>query len=199
LFLLWLVSVGTACTSAPIRYYTLTPPMDKAWSASGATPAIDLRVIRIPAQLDRADLVVRTGPTEMALLENERWASPLKDEIKEALRLELQRRLAGTAVSSRSFTGVTLDIDVRRFEAELGRYAHLEASWRANLSGENPPSKGQEVTRCTFQADEEIPAGYAGMVDGYQRAVATLADAIVAALTSPANGGDASCETSIRD
>lgn len=196
LSLVWLVSVAAACTSAPIRYYTLTPQTDEAPRVSQPT-AIDLRIVQIPAQLNRADLLVRTGPTQIALLDNERWASPLKDEIKEALRLELARRLA--AESLRSFTRLTLDIEVHRFEAELGRYAHLEASWRASLSGEDSPSSGEKITTCAFRVDEKISGGYPAMVDGYQRAIAAFADAIVAALRSSASGGDTSCKTTIKD
>jgi hypothetical protein len=53
------------------------------------------------------------------------------------------------------------------------------------------------VTTCTFQAEEKIQTSYAGIVEGYQREIARLADAIVAALTSPAGGIDAPCQKSI--
>jgi uncharacterized protein len=154
----WLVSVAVGCTSAPVRYYTLTAPPDKALSASETTLVIDVRIVLTPRQLNRAELMVRTGPSEVTLLENERWASPVSDEIKEALRLELKRRLP------RGFTyayaRLTLDIDVQRLEAELGRYALIEAS---------------------------------------QRQIGALADAIVAALTSPAGGSDPACQKSIEE
>jgi uncharacterized lipoprotein YmbA len=193
--LAWLVSVGAACTSAPIRYYTLIPPPDKPLRAAQAAVAIDVRVVHIPSQLDRSELMVRTGPTETTLLENERWASPMKDEIKDAMRLELQRRLGGTA----GLPFFTLDIDVQRLEAELGRYALLEASWSASLSGAGQPPSGARVAACTFRADEEIHSGYAGIIEGYQREIAALADAIAAGLTSSARGIgiDAPCQTSI--
>jgi hypothetical protein len=45
--------------------------------------------------------------------------------------------------------------------------------------------------------DEEIHSGYAGMVEGYQREIAALADAIVAVLTNSARSIDAACQTSI--
>lgn len=193
-----LFSMCAACSSAPIRYYTLSPPADRARRASEAAPAIDIRAVDIPPELNRADLVARSGPTEITLLENERWASPLRDEIKEALRLALRRRLAPTGAVSRSFTTLTLDIDVHRFEAEIGRYAHLEVSWRAVLWGEEG-SKGKQGRSCIFRADERIPPGYAGMVEGYQRGIAQLADAIVVALTRFASGEDAACETPLTD
>ena len=71
------------------------------------------------------------------------------------------------------------------------------ASWRATLSAPGEPSSGARAASCTFQADENIHAGYTGMVEGYQREIAALAEAIVAVLTSPANNIDAPCQVSI--
>jgi uncharacterized lipoprotein YmbA len=187
------VSVSVGCTSAPVRYHTLTPAPDQTWPGSQTALAIDVRVSHTPPQLNRSELMVRTGQTEVTLLDNERWASPLKDEIKEAVRLELQRRLARMGRLRSAFTRVTLDIDVQRLEAELGRYALLDAAWRATLSTADQPSKGARAASCTFQADERIATGYAGIVDGYQRAIGELADAVVAVLTSLADGSDVSC------
>ena len=195
--LTWLVSVGVGCTSAPVRYYTLTPPPDKALTASQKTLAIDVRVVHTPTQLNRVELMVRTGPTEVTLLENERWASPVNDEIKDALRLELQHRLGGMTGLRPAFAKLTLDVDVQHLEAQLGRYALIEASWSATLSAEGERSRGTRVTNCTFKAEETIPTGYAGIVEGYQREIAALADAIAVVLTSSANGIDAQCQKSI--
>jgi uncharacterized lipoprotein YmbA len=194
-----LVSVGVGCTSAPVRYYTLTPPPDNTLPASETTLPIDVRVVHTPPQLNRSELMVRTGPAEVALLENERWASPVKDEIKEAVRLELQRRLGRMTGLRPDFTKLTLDIEVQHLEAELGRYALLQASWRATLSSTGQRPNGARATTCTFQADEKIHAGYAGIVEGYQREVVALADAIVVVVTSPASGIGAACQKSIED
>jgi hypothetical protein len=195
--LAWLVGVSVGCTSAPVRYYTLTPPPAKTWPASQTTIAIDVRVVHTPPQLNRSELMVRTGPTEVTLLENERWASPVNDEIKGALRLELQRRLGQATGLHPVFARVTVDISVQQLEAELGQYALLEASWSATLSAAGARSDGAPATACTFQADEKIRTGYVGMVEGYQREIAALADAIVAALTSLASGVEVSCVKSI--
>jgi uncharacterized protein len=189
----WLVSVGVGCTSAPVRYYTLSPTPDKSLPASDTTLPIDVRVVHTPPQLNRSELMVRTGPVEVTLLENERWASPVKDEVKDALRLELQRRLGRKSGLRSASTKLTIDIDVQHLEAELGRYALLEASWSATLSPAGPPTNGVRATTCTFRADEKIHTGYAGMVEGYQREIAALAEAIVAVLTSQTNGIDTSC------
>jgi uncharacterized lipoprotein YmbA len=190
--LAWLVSACVGCTSAQVRYYTLASPPGKISSASKSSVAIEVRIIHVPPQLNRSELMIRTGPTEVALLENERWASPAKDEIRDALRLELQRRLGRMTEMRPALTKLTLDIDVQHLEAELGRYALLEAFWSATLYATEQSVGGQAET-CTFQADEKISAGYAGVVEGYQREIAALAEAIVAVLTSPASGRDVSC------
>jgi uncharacterized protein len=195
--LAWLASVCVGCTSAPVRYYTLTPPPDKTLPPAETTLAIDVRVVHTPPQLNRSELMVRSGPSEVTLLENERWASPVKDEIKDAVRLELQRRLGRMTGLRAAFTRLTLDIDVQHLEAEFGQYALLEASWRATLSATGPPSIDAQSTSCTFRAGEKIHTGYAGIVEGYQREIAALADAIAAVLTGPASGIDALCQKSI--
>jgi uncharacterized lipoprotein YmbA len=195
--LAWLVSIGVGCTSPPVRYYTLTPPPDRTLPAPQTILTIDVRVVHTPPQLNRSELMVRTGPTEVTLLENERWASPVNDEIKDALRLELQRRRGRMSELRPALTKLTLDIDVQHLEAELGRSAVLEVSWSATLSATGQRSNGARAATCTFQADEKIQPGYPGMVEGYQREIAALADAIVAVLTSPASGTDAACQKSI--
>jgi uncharacterized protein len=195
----WLVSIGVGCTSAPVRYYTLTPTPDKTLPASETPLIIDVRVVHTPPQLNRAELMVRTGPTEVTLLENERWASPVNDEIKDALRLELQGRLGRMTGLHPAFAKLTLDIDVQHLEAEFGRDALIEASWSATLSAVGERSNGARVTTCTFRADEKIHAGYAGIVEGYQLEIAALADAIVAVLASPPSGIDAPCQKAIGD
>ena len=196
LSLAWLMCAGVGCTSAPVRYYTLAPTPDKTFQGLQSGFVIDVRVVHTPPQLTHSELMLRTGPTEVALLENERWVSPLKDEVKEALRLALQRSFSRMSASRAAFNKLTLDIEMQRLEAEVGRYALLEASWSATLSATGQSSNEARVAACAFQADEEIHGGYAGIVEGYQREIAALAEAIARALTSPADGTDPSCHYS---
>jgi uncharacterized protein len=191
LVLAWLVSAGVGCASAPVHYYTLTPLPEKSSPAQETILAIDVRVVHMPPQLNRSELMVRTGPAEVTLLENERWASPVNDEIKDALRVELQRRLAMAGLPSTA-TMLTLDLDVRHLEAQLGQFALLEASWSATLSASGQAATRAGTAASTFRADEKISAGYTGLVEGYQREIAELADAVVAALATRSQVGAAS-------
>ncbi len=142
--LAWLVSVGVGCTSAPVRYYTLTPPPDKTLPASETTLSIDVRIIHTPPQLNRSELMIRTGPTEVTLLENERWASPVNDEIKDTVRLELQRRLGRMSGLRPAFTkrhrratsrGGTRAVRIARGVLECNLLRHWPAiQWRAGYN-----------------------------------------------------------------
>ena len=190
-----LLSVGMGCTSAPIRYYTLTPPADRAASVGNTGMAVEVRVTHIPQQLQHSELMVRTGPTAVTLLENERWASPVKEEIKESLRLELQRRLARSAGSISVYAKLSLELDVQQFEAQFAQRAWLEASWHATLTPADPRSTDTRTATCTFHAEQEIQGGYNAIVDAYQRDIAALADAIVATLSNLKNATEVACQS----
>jgi uncharacterized protein len=190
----FLVSAAVGCTSATVRFYTLTPTSEEASPTLQTIPAVVVRVIHTPPQLNRAELMVRTGAAEMTLLENERWSSSVKDEIQDAVRLELQRRLRHASAMPSSFSQLRLDIDVQRFEAELGRRALIAASWSITLSPAGERSDGAQDAHCAFRAEEAISPGYEGMVKGYQREIAALADAVVVEMTRRASGVEAACQ-----
>ena len=112
--------------------------------------------------------MVRTGPSEVTLLENERWASPVSDEIKEALRLELQRRLAQTDCAH-AFTKA----NARHRRATSRGGTRAVRTDRGVLDVQPYPPRVSDrmargLTTCTFHANEKIQTGYAGMVEGYQ-------------------------------
>jgi uncharacterized protein len=190
-----LLGVGMGCTSAPIRYYTLTPPADRDASAGDTGLVVEVRVTHIPQQLQHSELMVRTGPTAVTLLENERWASPLKEEIKESLRLELLRRLARSAGPSSVYAKLSLDLDVQQFEAKFAQRAGLEASWRATLIPTDPKAPDTRTATCTFHAESEIQGGYDAIVEAYQRDIAALAAAIVATLGNLTNATEVACQS----
>jgi uncharacterized protein len=190
-----LLSVGMGCTSAPIRYYTLTPPADRSAPAGDAGLVVEVRVTHIPQQLQHSELMVRTSPTAVTLLENERWASPVKEEIKESLRLELQQRLARSAGLGSVYAKLSLELDVQQLEAQFAQRAWLEASWRATLIPADPKSTDTRTATCTFHAEQEIPGGYDAIVEAYQRDIAALADAIVAMLGNLNNATEVACQS----
>src|SRR3546814_15122193 len=71
----------TACSSDRTHFYTLLKPDTAAPAiAGGAAFAINVQSLRVPAQVDQPELVVRQGEGELALVETRQWIAPLKDE-----------------------------------------------------------------------------------------------------------------------
>ena len=84
-----------ACSSPSSRFYTLGGADASAGATANAAPAaahtasvpawlIEVAPVNVPPQVSRNQLVVQTGPTQVQLLEQERWASLPGDEIRRA-------------------------------------------------------------------------------------------------------------------
>lgn len=185
-------SLVAACASAPPHYHTLVPALAEA---EGHLPAavriVDVESVRIPAQLDRFELVVRRSDGGIALSENELWIAPLAEELKSSLSIEIERQLAAAnaknAWSNSPALGVR--IDVERFESAPSRYAFIEASWQLRETNARSPA----TLTCRTDALERVEKGYAALVRGHQRAVILIADQIAAAARQLDTGKAALC------
>lgn len=92
-FVLGLATVAlSGCASSPSNhYFTLSaappdpsaPPQVAEWRLAG---------VRLPGISDRPQLVVRTGPETVRILEFDRWAEPLDDLVPRVLAQDLAQR-----------------------------------------------------------------------------------------------------------
>lgn len=77
--------------------------------------------VTIPAALDQPQLVVSVGGHEVEVLEEHRWAAPLKDEITSALAARLSGLVSNATVTAYGQSAalnpnVRVLVDVSRFE-----------------------------------------------------------------------------------
>ncbi|RMQ43308.1 putative lipoprotein [Pseudomonas cichorii] len=175
----------SACSSTPTRYYTLIAPMDSHTAAS-AQPApfqFEMLPVLMPVQVDQPPLVVRQGDGSLAILDTERWGSPLGDEFHDALTAQLERRfgsrdMAGLPKDS-SQPVLSLRTDVRRFESVPGNYALIDVVWSLSLrnSNANTGSKRLNLT-CSSVIREQAALGIENLILAHQQAVAKLAQDI---------------------
>ncbi|MFT3964069.1 membrane integrity-associated transporter subunit PqiC [Propionivibrio sp.] len=171
-----------ACASAPVHYHTLLPVLENRTTA-GQPPsgfAIDVLAVGIPAQLDQPQLVVRQGPTGVAVLDGERWAGPLGEEVRNALSAELVHRLqtrdvAGLAKPANKPV-LRLKVQIRRLDAWPGSKVSLDADWALGFAGEAADAR----LVCSGQFEAAAAGGYPELVLGQQRLVAALAERIAA-------------------
>jgi len=182
---LWLALALSGCASSPdTRFFTLDEvgPAAAVPASSRAVIPLQLDRIAIPAELDRPQIVRRTGADQLDIAGTDRWAGPLDDILNRVLREDLAARLppgslivAGEA-SPQAVRHVTVDID--RFEGDLAGHVVLAVRW-AVASGD---LSGQRRTdRIELDATSpDLPNVVAAM----SRAVSVLSDHIAQSVTA---------------
>lgn len=177
----------SACSSTATHYYTLIAPM-------GSTPPpvsnpagfqFEMLPVLMAVQVDQPPLVIRQGDGSLAILDAERWGSPLGDEFHDALTGQLERRFG-----SRDMAGLPKDAsqpvlsvrtDVRRFESVPDHYALIDVVW--TLGQRASDTKRQSLT-CSSVIRESAGVGMENLVLAHQRAIARLADTIAKTATA---------------
>jgi uncharacterized protein len=185
------VSLLGGCASTSPRFYTLVPESGRNPSeAVAAANKLQVDPVRIPAQVDRLELVTRLPDGGIAIADGDRWIAPVADELQNALSVELLHRFGGAdPAAATELDSVSVRLNVDRFESSPSRYALIEASWHLELKG-----GGKDVrVDCRTRAYEQVRGGYPDMVRGYQRAVALIADQIATVAQGSVGGAVAQC------
>ena len=182
-----------ACSAtAPTRYHTLMPaePPARAPAARTLAVAAVLEPIRLPAQVDKPQWLVRLPDDSVVVLEQERWASPLRDELRQSLREEL---IAGWGMmEQRPLVGerppVRIGIDFRRFDSVIGGEVRVAGSW--SLTAGNASST---ATHCEWFIRERAGGEMPSLAAAHRRAGVRLAAAVGAGLGRVSRGESANC------
>ena len=185
------------CTSTPVtRFHTLMPAEPPAAAASGAPAArprlaFVLEPIRLPAQVDQPQWFVRLPDDTVAVLEQDRWTSPLQDELRQALLERLATRWGAATMRPAPGSGPPLRVtlDLRRFDSVLGREARIDGSWTLT-AGEGSAVR---VSQCEWAWREPAAIGTEALAAAHRRIVARLGDALGEALETLARGGSVTC------
>jgi uncharacterized lipoprotein YmbA len=185
-----LIAALGACSSAPTHFHTLVPP-SAPMTGVVAPYVIDVQAVGVPPQVDQPSLVLRHGATGVSVLDGERWSSPLGDEIRGALTADLSARLGTHDVHglphAKGDKVIRVQLDVRRFDSEVGGSATLEAGWSVR-SGETVGAA------CASRASEPAGSTYDSLVEAHQRAIGQVADQIAAAVRAVAAGQSPTCQ-----
>ncbi len=174
-----LLFVG-ACSSPTIRYHTLTSPsLGEPSARPPASFVLSILPVGVPSQLDQTQLVVRQGANDALVLDNDRWLSPLGEEIRTTLATALVNRLNAQDVSGLAErTGgqpvLRVHLQVRRFDAWPGQWVSFAGDW--TLSATNAGNRVQLL--CSSHFTERSPGGYADMLLAQQKILARVAEQI---------------------
>ena len=184
--------VGACANHAPPeRFHTLLPTERAEAAAMEPTIAINVARVSVPAQANHAQWAVRQPDGSLRLLEQERWAAPLPDELRAALVDRLRARWAAIDVRGVAAARAAwhLRVEVQRFESIPGREARLEAAWSVS-----PSSGDAAALACRIALTEPVSeAGVPALASAHRRAAQRLADVIGERLRQMQAGRAAGC------
>ena len=163
------------CVGQPDHFYTLNTVPDAAPVAGAPTIHVRLQVT-IPSLLDRNEMVLKTGGNRIMILDHERWAAPLSDQVSQTLARDIEGRRSDIFVGDRGFDRaamppVTLKVDIVRMSAQRGGQASIEAHWRIVDSNAGVDELGRGSFEASITRDD-----YAGVAQAYSRTLSDLAD-----------------------
>ena len=182
-----LITIGGCGSSPATRFYALTAIASTTAApmpASTLTPAVGVRAVDLPAELDRPQIVTRSGTNSVQLAEFDRWSAPLRDIIARLIAENLAAQLPADRVAVYPWMpGDSIEqevtVEIIRFEGRRGGPCVLEARWRvAGTSGR--PGRVTGRTGATENAGED----YASVVAAQSRLVGRLSGDIAAAIRS---------------
>jgi len=172
-----LLSILLAACSSPLkeRFYTLDAPEPPA-AAAGA-PSVAVASVTVPDLVDRPQIVVRTGPHQVGIGEQARWAEPLRSAIARVVAANLAIALGARIAPQRSGDAdYRVAIDVQRFESTPGDGVLIDAGWSVT------PKTGERRVGRSLAREKVRGADYDALAAAHSAALATISREIAAAL-----------------
>ena len=180
-----------ACgSSPPMRYYTLKAVAPAAPIASVAnTLVVRVEPVVIPPELDRLELVSRSGPYRLRISDSERWAAPLDDQIRRVLTEDLSERLPPHSLADPNEPATTeprrlLSIEISEFYSNEACSTTLSAQWSLRS-----PAGGSEHGSETVEPGSPASCTASGFAlpAAMSSALATLADRLADVILRPSS------------
>ena len=192
LALVALTSLLGACGSSPVtQFFTLKQSTGNATTAQIGGAPILVNAVRIPAVLDRREIVRATNSSRVTISSEHRWAAPFGSMARDVLTEDLSARLPrGTVLTSDEMNAGArkrdLLVDIQDFTAHADGRVTLDANW-ALLSGssEGAPPHHEHIEISGYSVDVD------SQVQAMSEALGALADRIVAGIAKKSRGNRA--------
>jgi uncharacterized lipoprotein YmbA len=187
LFGLGLLFVLGCASSPPTRFYSLSSLQgggsERGESISKEDPSIVVGPIKLPAYLDRPEIVTRSSSNEITFSDFNVWAGFLEEDFSRALAENLSALLSTESVTvyprlRPKLTKYQIGVDVIRFDGPLGGDVSLIARWGIFAGKE----KELVFARKSTILEPSGAKGYEAMVAAASRAVEKLSSEIAEAI-----------------
>jgi len=173
-----------ACASEPDHFYTLAvlPEGTHDGAQSATAPTVNVLLsVDVPALVDRPEMIVSTSNNGVAVLEHQRWAVSLSDQVSETLGRDLERRRSDVLVAGRAFDRgtppVKIRVDIVRLSARRAGRVSMEAHWRIVDA-----AAGLDVVAGDLFESPVDGGGYEAIAAAYSEVLSRLAAALAAAI-----------------
>ena len=174
-----LLAVVGCGTSPQPTFYRLTETASTELSGLERGLAIGVGPVNVAPYLDRPQVVIRGVGHRLELSEFNRWVEPLTDSISRVIVINLSNRLESTRVYMVPRRNKTIplefriEIDIARFDGELGADALLVARW--TLYGrDNEPV----VTKVSIISEPSGGEGFDPLIAAQNRCLQKLSGEI---------------------
>ena len=172
-----------ACATSPAPEQDFTLSVEAPAQPVRAMPDVSIAVgaARVPEMYDRPQLVVRASDNRVRLLEQERWAEPLKSGIPRVVAADLGRWLGTSHTSAYPATeardtGYRVALDVQRFDATPGQGADVDIAWRVHRLPDGNVRAGRTSVH------EAAGGEYESLIAAQSRALAAVSRDIARAI-----------------
>ena len=173
-----------ACASEPDHFYTLNVLPDGQRGAL-TSPTIHVVLgVDVPVLVDRPEMVLATTDNGITVLDHQRWAVPLSEQVLQILARDIERQRSDVLVADRSFDQgtappVKITVDIVRLTARRAGEVHMEAHWRIVDAAAGMDQVGGDVFDSPVNGN-----GYDSIAQAYSRIMSVLADRLVAGIHS---------------
>jgi uncharacterized protein len=180
--LVFVFVLAAGCASAPPeRFYTLSSGLAAGIARSDTARSVVVAPAALPELVDRPQLVMHADANRVAILEQQRWAEPLRVGIPRVVAENLGKLLVSSQVSTRDDAigspDCRVSIDVRRFDARAAAEVTVDALWTVACAGA-PRRVGQSHAQQAV-----VGPRYDAVVAAYGRALEALSRDIAAAIS----------------
>jgi hypothetical protein len=141
--------------------------------------------VTVPAEVDRMQLTMHQTPTQVTLYESERWAAPLREQIRSILVADLRQSIPGTPISDDprlpgSAAPVRLAVAIEELSAQASQAATVRARWEVTTSAQHPAQTGELTVR-----EPLTTAALDSVVEAWSHGLAQVSHAIARSLACP--------------
>lgn len=176
-------------SSTTTKFYILSPlvspAIEKQDEKGNKCKTIGVGPLRLPAYLDRPQIVTRVNPNELKLAEFDNWAEPLKDNVTRVLVENISRLLFTESVvifpwKKSSHIDYKIDIEVVWMDGKLGEKAILVTQWTiVDASG-----KSVLLTKKSQYTESVTETTYSALAAAYSRLIANFSHDVAEAIKS---------------